>query len=621
MTPGLFTSALLLMSGIAFVYALTFLLDWLYNKRRSDSLAFSVFCLLTSIQAATLFFEYHANSVGAYIILSKIEYGVVFLISLSMVWFLADLTRVNARWWLIILTPIIGILFAYNFLSRYPLNASEIYGIKAMTLPWGEQVMAADYKVSWIIPIAAIVLLLIIISYFVICFLGRRSLGTIELLVLLVCIGMFVAAAISRIVFELEATHFLILGPFARLGLMLLMGTMLSMRHGRQSLELVATNTALTEEMENRRFAENGRKRVEEAMRESEERYRAVIEATNTGFVALDEQGRVLNANLNYAQMVGCPSVDKIIGRQIMEWTAPYDIERNRAEVGKCFEKGAVKGLEIDYKRADGTIVPIEINANVVQTKNGRMILTLCLDITERKRAEKKIFEYQKRLKQLAAQLTLVEEQERRRIASELHDEISQTLAMAKNKLDVLRNSPPSEGSSAEMEQISSYIKKVLQETRTLTFELSNPILYELGFELAVADWLRKNVQEKHGITTAFHDDKLPKPLDDDLKAMLFRNIRELLTNCIKHAKAEKIRVSILRIDDSIQVIVEDNGIGFDHAQVRTVTGKKASFGLFSIRENMENISGYFEIESKPGAGCKAIMTAPLKSQKDKKEG
>ncbi len=608
------------MSGIAFVYALTFVLDWLYNKRRSDSLAFGIFCLLTSIQAVTLFFEYRADSVPSYIILSKIEICEAILAGLLMIWFLAAFMRVNVRWWLMVLTPIIGTLIAYNLLSHYPLNASEIYGIKTMMLPWGEQVMVADHKVGWIAPISFVVRISILVSYFVICFFGRRSLRPVELLVLLVCLAMQFSAVMSRLVFELTAAQFLVLGPLARLGLMLLMGTLLSTRHGRQSRELAASNTALTEEMESRRSAENKRKRAEEAMLESEERYRAVIETTNTGFVALDEQGRVLNANLNYVQMVGYPSVDKIIGRQVTEWTAPYDIERNRTEVGKCFEKGSVKSLEIDYKRADGTIVPIEINANAVQTKNGRMILTLCRDITERKRAEQRILEHQTRLKQLAAQLTLVSEQERRRIAGEIHDEISQTLAMAKNKLDALRISPPSEGSFAEMEQISSYIKKVIQETRTLTFELSNPILYELGFEAAVADWLKDNVQEKHGIATEFHDDGLPKPLDDDLKAMLFRNVRELLTNCIKHAKAGKIMVGLRRIDDSMEIAVEDNGVGFDPAQTRTITGKKTSFGLFSIRENMENIRGRFEIESKLGAGCKAIMTVPLKSQNDKKK-
>jgi signal transduction histidine kinase len=241
--------------------------------------------------------------------------------------------------------------------------------------------------------------------------------------------------------------------------------------------------------------------------------------------------------------------------------------------------------------------------------------ITILHDITERKQAEQKILEYQKRLKQLASQLTLVEEQERRRIAGQLHDEVSQILAMAKIKLDTLRNSPPSETSAAVLEEINSSIKKVIQETRTLTFELSNPILYELGFEAAVAEWLNDNVQVKHGIATEFHDDELPKPLDDDLKAMLFRNTRELLTNCIKHAKAGEIMVGLRRIDDSIEVTVEDNGVGFDPVQVRTKTGKKTTYGLFSIRENMENTGGRFEIDSKPGAGCKAIMTAPLKKE------
>ncbi len=239
---------------------------------------------------------------------------------------------------------------------------------------------------------------------------------------------------------------------------------------------------------------------------------------------------------------------------------------------------------------------------------------------TKRRQAEQTLLEYQKHLKHLASKLTLAEEMEHRRIAGEIHDEISQTLAMAKIKLDTLRNSPPSEASATVIEEISSSVEKVIQETRTLTFELSNPILYELGFEAAVAEWLNENVQEKHGIATEFHDDELPKPLEDDLKVMLFRNVRELLTNCIKHASAGKVSVGLRRIDESIEVIVEDNGVGFDPAEVRATAGKKAKFGLFSVRENLEQLGGRFEIQSKPGTGCKAIMTAPLKDQSNKKE-
>jgi signal transduction histidine kinase len=191
---------------------------------------------------------------------------------------------------------------------------------------------------------------------------------------------------------------------------------------------------------------------------------------------------------------------------------------------------------------------------------------------------------------------------------------------MVKVKLDTLRNSPPFEASAAEIEEISSSVAKVIQETRTLIFELSNPSLYELGFEVAVAEWLSEQIQVKHGIATEFQDDGKAKPLDGDVKVMLFRNVRELLTNCIKYANAETIRVNIRRIDNSIEVIVADNGGGFDPAEVRATALKKAKFGLFSIRESLEEIGGRFEIESKPGAGCKAIMTAPLKDQSSNKE-
>ena len=191
---------------------------------------------------------------------------------------------------------------------------------------------------------------------------------------------------------------------------------------------------------------------------------------------------------------------------------------------------------------------------------------------------------------------------------------------MVNIRLDILRNSLPSDASAAEIAKISSSVENVIQETRTLTFELSNPILYELGLETAVAEWLNEQVQIKHGIATEFLDDGKAKPLDDNVKVVLFRNVRELLTNCIKHANAETIRVSIRGIDDSIEVIVEDNGAGFDSVQVRATAFKKAKFGLFSVRESLENIGGSFEIESKPGAGCKATMVAPIKNTQTNKE-
>jgi PAS domain S-box-containing protein len=118
--------------------------------------------------------------------------------------------------------------------------------------------------------------------------------------------------------------------------------------------------------------------------------------------LVLDGQGRVVDANVNYAHLTGHSSVAEIIGRKVVEWTAPYDLERNHVAVIKCFEQGCVKNLVIDYQHPDGKIVPVEINANVIQTKNGQRIVTLCRDITDRKQTQDALAASEERYRTLA---------------------------------------------------------------------------------------------------------------------------------------------------------------------------------------------------------------------------
>jgi len=234
-----------------------------------------------------------------------------------------------------------------------------------------------------------------------------------------------------------------------------------------------------------------------------------------------------------------------------------------------------------------------------------------------RRQTEQKLLEHQRQLKRLASQLTLAEERERRRIAGELHDHVSQSLALAKIKLDSLHASATSPALAGSLQETCNALEKAIQDTRALTFDLSYPILYELGFEAAVAEWLNEQVCDKHGIAAEFADDGQPKPLDDDVRVLLFRNVRELLINIIKYANADKISVRVRRIEDSIEVTVEDNGIGFDPIETRTLAAKRAKFGLFSVRESLEELGGRLEIKSKPGSGCKATMIVPLKQKGD----
>ena len=138
------------------------------------------------------------------------------------------------------------------------------------------------------------------------------------------------------------------------------------------------------------------RKQAEEAFRESAEKYSFLVEATSTGYVIIDGDGQVVDANQNYVRMTGHNKVEDIIGRKVTEWTAKYDLDRNAREVRKCAERGFVRNLEIDYVDAMGRITPIEINANVLRDSGSLRIFTICRDITERRLLEEERLKTQK---------------------------------------------------------------------------------------------------------------------------------------------------------------------------------------------------------------------------------
>ena len=129
-------------------------------------------------------------------------------------------------------------------------------------------------------------------------------------------------------------------------------------------------------------------RRAEDALRESEAKYREIIEITGTGYMIVDVEGRVLDANREYLRLCGYASVDEVLGRSVLEWTAPHDVERNRGQMRKCIAKGKVRDLEIDYLDREGRITPVEINGTLTHTADGLVIICLVNDITSRRKLE-----------------------------------------------------------------------------------------------------------------------------------------------------------------------------------------------------------------------------------------
>jgi len=249
-----------------------------------------------------------------------------------------------------------------------------------------------------------------------------------------------------------------------------------------------------------------------------------------------------------------------------------------------------------------------------------KVVKKLRNEVSERKKAEEKLLTYQKQLRSSASELSLAEERLRRKIATDVHDHISQNLAISKLKIESLTQSATSPELARELEEIRDLIAQVVESTRSLTFELSPPVLYELGFE-AAAEWLVRQTRKQYGLSAEFEDDGRTKPLDGNVRILLFQAVRELLVNVVKHAKASSVKVSTQRVGDQIRVSVEDDGVGFDVAQVHSQDHMTGGFGLFNIRERLDHIGGHLDIASRAGKGTRITLVAPITHEKEKSKG
>ena len=233
-------------------------------------------------------------------------------------------------------------------------------------------------------------------------------------------------------------------------------------------------------------------------------------------------------------------------------------------------------------------------------------------ELTKRQRAEKELLKYQSQLIALNHALSLVEEKQRRKTAAYLHDNISQALSLAIFKIRSLQKSGPVKNVSRELAEIKEIVAQTNQRTRSLTFEISPPVLYELGLEPAV-EWLAGQFQTQHSITCSFKNDGSSKPLKDEARILLFQAVRELLTNISKHARAQTVKVSISKHGNAIRISVEDDGVGFNPENLGQKITHNEGFGLFNIKERLRYLGGKVEVNSEKGKGTSVVLNAPLK--------
>ncbi len=358
---------------------------------------------------------------------------------------------------------------------------------------------------------------------------------------------------------------------------------------------------------------------VEEALEKSEDRYRELFSNMSSGVAVFE----VRNNGREFVFIDFNRAAEKI------ENLYKEDVlGKNFVEVVPSAQKyGLVETFRRVWKSGKPEYHPVAIyrdgelklwKENYVYRLPSGEIVDVYDDITERKNAEGKLFIYQEKLQSLASELSLVEERERRSIATDLHDQIGQTLSVIKMRCFELRDELDSPDHIRQIDEIREMVKQTIQDTRSLTFELSPPVLYELGLVSAI-DWLAEQFQLKHGLQCKVESDNKPKPLSQDFEIVLFRSVRELLINIVKHAEAKRVKITIRVNKKNLRIRVTDDGIGFSPEAKGARAYEENQFGLFNITERIRHLGGNLEVDSQSGKGTMVTLAAPLKTS-DKTE-
>jgi PAS domain S-box-containing protein len=391
------------------------------------------------------------------------------------------------------------------------------------------------------------------------------------------------------------------------------------------------------------------RRRIEDALKVSEIRYRRLFEAAKDGILILDaDTGRITDANPFLQDLLGYSRAE-LLGKMLWEIGPFRDIAASRDAFRKLLRKEYIRYENLPLETKGRRHRHVEFVSNVYRENGSRVIQCNIRDITARhqaeealanfskelekcvdertaelltanrlmkkmldegKRAEERIRISRERLRNLSRRLQSLLEDERTRISREIHDELGQALTAMKLDLSLIRRSLLSDGlagQSAKVHEIERAVTRVIRTVRKIATDLRPGILDELGMAAAVK-WMAKNFQNRTGIICKV-DVKGADKISDSVRATaIFRIVQEALTNVMRHAAASRVDVRLEKKDDLLIAEVSDNGIGIKEGRV--IDSK--SLGIIGIRERVLLLGGEAVISGKPGEGTQVRVILPI---------
>ncbi len=356
------------------------------------------------------------------------------------------------------------------------------------------------------------------------------------------------------------------------------------------------------------------RKRAEQEARYQRDYFRSLFNGAPEAVLSIDMERRVMDANPAFEKLFGYP-LEGIKGKDIRTSFLPQGKQGEGKDINRIASHGEIVTTETVRRTADGREIPVSLlGAPVIVEGKQVGILFIYRDISERKRAEEELETSRQELRELAAHIESVREEERTGIARELHDEIGQAMTAIKIDLSWLRKELPKdqalllERTKGTLRVADSAIKTV----RKISSELRPGILDDLGLTAAI-QWQAGEFEERTGVKCEVSVEREVMVLEQDRSTAVFRIFQEALTNVARHAGATRVGVNLSERDGRLVMEITDNGKGITPSQI---SGRKA-FGLMGMRERAAFLGGQLQISGGPGRGTRVTVSIPLRREGD----
>lgn len=329
------------------------------------------------------------------------------------------------------------------------------------------------------------------------------------------------------------------------------------------------------------------------------EGYRAVFEAAPDGIVVVDGDGVIRDVNPAAVDMFGY-AAEELLGRPV-EILVPSRLrERHAEQRAEYVEEPRARpmgiGMELRGARKDGSSFPVEISLSPLPTAEGLYVIAAVRDLTERQR-----------LRRFGAESLRAMEDERQRIARELHDDMAQRLSTLLLRVRLVA-SAETEGERARMlEEIRGMLLETAEGVRRIARGLRPPALEDAGLAAAIRGHVRE-VRRSTKLRVELDIDAVDRLLRPDERLVIYRVVQEALSNVVRHARASRATIAVRERNGSVTATVSDDGRGFDPSTVEPGRG----LGLIGMEERAEMMGGSLRVESLPGEGTSVRLEIPL---------